>query len=260
LGTKQGTNRVAILAINLRRLLLFCGILLAGPALALVSGEVSLDRSWYTASRDSAGIVPPAAATPEAVVQVYAARAFGWRGAFAVHTWIAVKPEGAASYVTYEVIGWRYWRDGNGLTRREGPPDRHWFGAAPQILAELRGAEAAQAIPQIEAAVATYPFASQYRTWPGPNSNTFTASVARQVPALRLDLPPTAVGKDYLGPTQVLAAVPSGSGYQISLLGLAGVLAAREEGLEVNLLGMTFGIDPLDLALKVPGLGRLGPD
>jgi hypothetical protein len=260
LGTKQGTNRVAILAINLRRLLLFCGILLAGPALALVSGEVSLDRSWYTASRDSAGIVPPAAATPEAVVQVYAARAFDWRGAFAVHTWIAVKPEGAASYVTYEVIGWRYWRDGNGLTRREGPPDRHWFGAAPQILAELRGAEAAQAIPQIEAAVATYPFASQYRTWPGPNSNTFTASVARQVPALRLDLPPTAVGKDYLGPTQVLAAVPSGSGYQISLLGLAGVLAAREEGLEVNLLGMTFGIDPLDLALKVPGLGRLGPD
>ena len=260
MGTKQGTNRVAILAINLRRLLLFCGILLAGPALALVSGEASLGRSWYTASRDSAGIVPPAAATLEAVVQVYAARAFGWRGAFAVHTWIAVKPEGAASYVTYEVIGWRYWRDGNGLTRREGPPDRHWFGAAPQILAELRGAEAAQAIPQIEAAVASYPFASQYRTWPGPNSNTFTASVARQVPALRLDLPPTAVGKDYLGPTQVLAAVPSGSGYQISLLGLAGVLAAREEGLEVNLLGMTFGIDPLDLALKVPGLGRLGPD
>jgi hypothetical protein len=260
LGTKQGTNRVAILAINLRRLLLFCGILLAGPALALVSGEVSLDRSWYTASRDSAGIVPPAAATPEAVVQVYAARAFDWRGAFAVHTWIAVKPQGAPSYVTYEVIGWRFWRDGNGLTRREGPPDRHWFGAAPRILAELRGAEAAQAIPQIEAAVAAYPFASQYRTWPGPNSNTFTASVARQVPALRLDLPPTAVGKDYLGPTQVLAAAPSGSGYQVSLLGLAGVLAAREEGLEVNLLGMTFGIDPLDLALKVPGLGRLGPN
>jgi hypothetical protein len=260
LGTKQGTNRVAILAINLRRLLLFCGILLAGPALALVSGEASLDRSWYTASRDSAGIVPPAAATPEAVVQVYAARAFDWRGAFAVHTWIAVKPQGAPSYVTYEVIGWRFWRDGNGLTRREGPPDRHWFGAAPRILAELRGAEAAQAIPQIEAAVAAYPFASQYRTWPGPNSNTFTASVARQVPALRLDLPPTAVGKDYLGPTQFAAAAPSGSGYQVSLLGLAGVLAAREEGLEVNLLGMTFGIDPLDLALKVPGLGRLGPN
>src|SRR3546814_12902964 len=48
-------------------------------------------------------------------------------------------------------------------------PDRHWFGSAPQILAELRGSAAAEAIPQIEAAVAAYPFATQYRTWPGPN-------------------------------------------------------------------------------------------
>jgi hypothetical protein len=251
---------VAIFAINLRRLLLFFGILLAGPALALLSGEVSLEDSWYTASRDSAGIVPPAAATPEAVVQIYGARAFGWRGAFAVHTWIALKPEGAASYVTYEVIGWRFWRDGNGLTRREGPPDRHWFGAAPRIYAELRGAEAAAAIPQIEAAVAAYPFAAQYRTWPGPNSNTFTAMVARQVPALKLDLPPTAVGKDYLGTTGFLAAAPSGTGYQASLFGLLGLLAAQEEGIEVNILGMTFGLDPFDPALKVPGLGRLGPE
>lgn len=251
---------MAAIAINLRRLLLLFTVLLAGPAVALISGEVSLERSWATASRASAGIVPPAAETPEAVVQVYAARAFNWRGAFAVHTWIAVKPENAAGYTTFEVIGWRYWRDGNGLTRRDGPPDRHWFGAAPRILAELRGAEAAAAIPQIEAAVAAYPFARQYRTWPGPNSNTFTATVARQVPALGLDLPPTAVGKDYLGPTGVVAAAPSGTGYQLSLYGVLGILAAREEGLEVNLLGMTFGIDPFDLALKVPGLGRLGPE
>src|SRR3546814_4289258 len=111
----------------------------------------------YTSLFRSAGIVPPAAATPEAVVQVYAPRAFDWRGAFAVHTWIAVKPENAGNYITYEIIGWRFWRDGNGLTRREGAPDRHWFGSAPQILAELRGSAAAEAIPQIEAAVAAYP-------------------------------------------------------------------------------------------------------
>lgn len=251
---------MAILLISLRRLLLLLGVLLAGPAAALMTGEVVLDRSWYTASRASAGLVPPAAATPEAVVQVYAARAFNWRGAFAVHTWIAVKPENAPSYTTYEIIGWRYWRGGDGLTRREGPPDRHWFGAAPQILAELRGAEATATIPAIEAAVAAYPFARQYRTWPGPNSNTFTAWVARQVPALRLDLPPTAVGKDYLGPTTFLAAAPSGTGYQVSVLGALGLLAAREEGIEVNLFGMTFGLDPSGPAFKIPGLGRLGPD
>jgi hypothetical protein len=242
----------------MRRLLVLVGILLAGPALALMTGEASLGRSWNTATRDVSGLAPPPAATPEAIVQVYGARAFGWRGAFAVHTWIAVKPAGAASYTSYEVIGWRYWRGGNGLTRREGAPDRQWFGSTPEVYAELRGAEAAAAIPEIEAAVAAYPFAERYRTWPGPNSNTFTATIARQVPALRLDLPPTAVGKDYLGETTFVATAPSGTGYQISLFGVAGLLAAKEEGLEINLLGMTFGIDPLDLAVKVPGLGRLG--
>jgi hypothetical protein len=242
----------------MRRLLVLVGILLAGPALALMTGEASLGRSWNTATGDVSGLAPPPAATPEAVVQVYGARAFGWRGAFAVHTWIAVKPAGAASYTSYEVIGWRYWRGGNGLTRREGAPDRQWFGSTPEVYAELRGAEAAAAIPEIEAAVAAYPFAERYRTWPGPNSNTFTATIARQVPALRLDLPPTAVGKDYLGETTFVATAPSGTGYQISLFGVAGLLAAKEEGLEINLLGMTFGIDPLDLAVKVPGLGRLG--
>jgi hypothetical protein len=240
--------------------LLLLGFLLAGPALALLSDEVSLERAWYAASRDSANIVPPAAATPEAVVQVYGARAFGWRGAFAVHTWLAVKPAGADRFTSYEVIGWRYWRSGNGLTRREGPPDRRWFGAEPRILAELRGAPAAEAIPRIEAAVAAYPFATRYRTWPGPNSNTFTATVARQVPALKLDLPPTAIGKDYLGPAEFVAAAPSGSGYQVSLFGVLGGLLAVEEGLEVNLLGLTFGVDPFDAALKVPGLGRIGAE
>jgi Protein of unknown function (DUF3750) len=249
---------LSYLAISLRRLVLLLAVLLAGPALALMTDEVSLRRSWYTADRGSAGMVPPAASTPEAVVQVYGARAFDWRGAFAVHTWIAVKPRGAASYVTYEVIGWRYWRGGNGLTRREGPPDRLWFGAAPEIYAELRGAAAAEAIPRIEAAVAGYRFAGEYKTWPGPNSNTFTATVARQVPALKLDLPPTAIGKDYLAPGEFLAAAPSGSGYQVSLLGLLGATLAREEGFEVNILGLTFGIDPLDLAVKLPGLGRIG--
>lgn len=245
------------IALNLRRLLLILGVLLAGPALATMTDEVSLDRSWRTTSPGSAGLAPDPATTPEAVVQVYGARTVRWRGAFAVHTWIAVKPEGAQSFTIHEVIGWRFWRSGNALRQRQGTADRYWFGAAPELYAELRGEEAATAITQIEAAVATYPFAGEYKTWPGPNSNTFTASIARQVPALKLDLPPTAVGKDYLGETQFLAPTPSGTGYQLSLFGLLGAGLAVEEGLEVNILGLTFGIDPLDLAIKLPGLGRI---
>ncbi len=43
------------------------------------------------------------------------------------------------------------------------------------------------------------------------------------------------------------------------MLGLAGIAAGWEEGLEVNLLGLTFGLDPRSLSIKLPLLGRLGP-
>ena len=55
----------------------------------------------------------------------------------------------------------------------------------------------------------------------------------------------------------LVAGTPSGTGYQVSLFGLVGVLTAVEEGLEINLLGLSFGIDPLDLALKLPMAGRI---
>ena len=55
-----------------------------------------------------------------------------------------------------------------------------------------------------------------------------------------------------------MSGVPSGTGYQVNIKGLFGVMAAIEEGLEVNLIGLTFGIDPLNLAIKLPGIGRLG--
>jgi hypothetical protein len=189
--------------------------------------------------------------TPEAVVQVYAARAFGWRAAFAVHSWIAVKAKGAARYTVHEVIGWRAYRGLPALATSDRAPDAAWFGNRPELLAELRGPEAEAAIARSAAAVAAYPYADAYRAWPGPNSNTFTAFVARRVPALRLDLPPTAIGKDYLG-ARPFAGVPSGTGWQISLFGLLGVLVGAEEGLEINLLGLTIGVDLSAPAIKPP--------
>jgi hypothetical protein len=82
--------------------------------------------------------------------------------------------------------------------------------------------------------------------------------LARAVPELRLDLPPTAIGKDYLGPAEFAAAAPSGTGFQLSLWGLLGLTLAREEGIEVNVAGLGFGVDPLGLALRLPGIGRVG--
>ena len=125
-------------------------------------------------------------------------------------------------------------------------------------MKELRGLAAASAIPKILKAVDTYPYTHEYRLWPGPNSNTFTAYVARRVPELEADLPVIAIGKDYLEGGRLFAAAPGGRGFQISLFGLVGVIVGVEEGIEFNLLGLVFGIDPLGPAIKLPGIGRIG--
>jgi hypothetical protein len=203
------------------------------------------------------GIAPSPASTPEPVVQVYAARTVRWRGYFGVHTWIAAKPRDAAEFTVYEVNGWRLRRNGTAVMVTNRAPDSRWFGAAPELLSELRGDAAAPLIARIERAAADYPYANTYRVWPGPNSNTFTAFVLRDVPELRVDLPATAIGKDYLG-TALFAKTPSGTGVQISVFGVLGVLAGVEEGVEVNVLGLTFGVDPLQLALKLPLAGSVG--
>ncbi|MBT8448275.1 MAG: DUF3750 domain-containing protein, partial [Gammaproteobacteria bacterium] len=65
------------------------------------------NSDWRTASRESAGIAVDPAEFSNAVIEFYAADAFSWRGWFAVHTWIAVKPKNAEEHTVYEVVGWR---------------------------------------------------------------------------------------------------------------------------------------------------------
>lgn len=223
-------------------------------ALSIARG-MAYDGSWRDAPRHSAGLAPDPARTPEAIVQIYTARAFNWRGYVATHPWIIVKHAGATSFTRYEVVGW-----GGGQTLKINYmlPDGLWFGATPTIMAAYRGAGVDQLIDRIEAAIQTYPFKDQYRSWPGPNSNTFLAHVAREVPELRLDIPANAIGKDYRAWDAPIALAPSGTGVQLSLLGLAGITLGVEEGVEVNILGLNLGIDILRPALRVPGLGRIG--
>ncbi len=212
---------------------------------------------WYRADRSSTGIAPDASRTPEAVIQVYTARTYGWRGVFGVHTWFAVKPAGAAAWERFEVVGFGVSRGRPAVRVGPGVPDGRWYGSTPTLLGELRGAAAVAAIPRVWAAAADYPYQNQYTVWPGPNSNTFIAHLARRVPELRLDLPANAVGKDY--PVDgMIARTPSGTGWQLSLGGIIGLAAGRVEGIEVDLLGLDAGIDFRRPALRLPGIGRLG--
>jgi hypothetical protein len=242
-------------------LLGFAGLFVLPVALGVALNTLNRDHTlqWWQARTDSTHQAPDPDRVREAVVQVYAARAFRWRGAFGVHTWIAAKPTAASEYVRFEVFGWGVGRGREAVRIRRGlAADGYWFGSVPDKLVDLRGDGVDSIIEKIRQAAERYPHNHQYTLWPGPNSNTFTAYIGRAVPELRLDLPPTAIGKDYIAGGNIVALSPSGTGFQFSLYGLLGLLVSLEEGIEINLLGLTAGIDLLQPALKLPGIGRLG--
>src|SRR5688500_13774138 len=103
-------------------------------ALSGASGAAAAD--WRTASREPVGLAPAAESTPEAVIQVYGARVVGFKGAFGVHTWVAVKPTNAQQWTVYEVMGWRLRYQDTAVVISHRAPDGRWFGSAPELYAE----------------------------------------------------------------------------------------------------------------------------
>jgi hypothetical protein len=82
------------------------------------------------------------------------------------------------------------------------------------------------------------------------------AFVAQQISKLKLDLPPTAIGKDYILEGDFFQK------HQIELdikshFWAAGLMADKEERFEFNLLGLTFGLDFKEPALKLLIVGRI---
>jgi hypothetical protein len=169
--------------------ILLIGFLMAG---------CSSNKDWRTASRESSGSAPDPLTTEDGVVLVYGADAWGWRGWFAIHTWIATKRTGEHFYTVYDVVGWRARRDEPVMRIARDIPDRYWYGEEPRILRQHIGDGADSLIDRIEKAARDYPWKNTYSAFPGPNSNTFVAWVARQVPELDLQLPFSAIGSSYV--------------------------------------------------------------
>lgn len=190
-------------------------------------------------------------------MQVYAAPTYGWKGAVAVHPWIIYKRAGETRYTRYEVISWG---SEDKVRRNSNLPDAYWYGARPRLLVEHRGAEAEAMIPQIVAAIVSYPWPRTYHAWPGPNSNTFLAHIGREVPALKLNLPANAIGKDYRSLLNPIGLPPSGRGVQVSVLGIAAVTLGAQEGIEINVLGLNLGVGFAPLQMRLPFIGGLGED
>ncbi len=236
---------------------LFLLLTLTGPLWLALSGKIDFAADYRTANRSSTHMAPDPQTTPKAVIQIYSAYAFNWRGMFSVHLWMSVKPKDAKTYTVYQVIGWRIWQGLPALVAQTDIPDRYWYDQKPTIILDLEGEKAEKLIPKITDAVASYPYPSRYTAWPGPNSNTFIAYIAREIPELTLALPGNAIGKDYLSSTKFFSRTPSGTGYQFSFFGILGITLAVQEGFEINLLGLVYGISPATLTLKLPGFGDI---
>jgi hypothetical protein len=211
-------------------------------------------RSWRDADWSSTGLLPEAAADRDARLIVFTGTTGAWKGIFSVHSWIVFKRAKATSWTRYDVVGW-----GNPVRANGWPPDGRWYGNMPVTIADVSGTEAENLIPKVEAAVRAYSHnqAGDYRIWPGPNSNSFTAAVLRAVPELKVTLPPNAVGRDYRDGFYA-GRTDSGTGLELNLYGLADIKVGWIEGVEVNLLGLVAGLDLRHPALKLPGFGRIG--
>jgi len=209
---------------------------------------------WSRANWDSIGSLPVAAQHPDARVLVLSARTGGWRGVFAVHSWIVFKPTGGERWMRYDVVGW-----GNPIRTNGWAPDGRWRGNDPVVSTDVRGAEAETLIPKIEAAVKDYQWrnAGDYHAWPGPNSNTFVQSILRAVPEMQAALPANAIGRDFREEFYV-GLTDSGTGIELNLWGFGGFKIGWIEGIELNFLSLVTGIDFRSLAIKLPGFGNIG--
>ena len=223
----------------------------------------------YDAERtvmSSSGLLPEPASYPAARIVIFSAPMSGRRGQFLTHNWIVFKRENATSWSRYEVLGFAS-RDFDGLpngawlgnrpTLNRYAPDGLWFGRRPTIIADAQGISADAIIHKVELAIGDYEQSfGHYRMWPGPNSNTFIASILRAAPELEAALPPSAIGKDYK-PGLYIGLTDSRTGVEASAWGFFGFKIGWVEGLELNFLTCVAGFDFKHPALKLPGFGRI---
>ena len=179
-----------------------------------------------------------------------------WYTRFAHHTWIDAKRGDEDAWVRVEVMG----KTTGGTLKRVSADavraDRRW-GREVALHDVCTGERARSIALQLDAAVdALGPaYATGYRAWPGPNSNTFVRDAAREAGGFGVTFDHNALGKDDYG-WFGLGLASSRSGVHVDTRGLGATLAARE-GVELHVLGLTFGLQVWPPRLELPLLPEL---
>jgi uncharacterized protein DUF3750 len=165
------------------------------------------------------------------------------------HPWFAVRLKGELRWQIYEV---------GGGGEEDDPFHSHPPYIDPILHGLWRGGEgerAASCIAVVGPEVKAY-IQSHYVFYPGPNSNTFGDVVLRRC-KLSASLPATAIGKDWRGAFGA-GITSERTGLQVETP-IAGFRIGLKEGVEVHILGLSFGIDLWPPAIILPlGPGRIG--
>lgn len=173
------------------------------------------------------------------------------------HPWVALKQPGQ-SWERWEVMCCSKHPPLGTVRKHQESPDSDYGGGGGDVRyhAVITGNRADEIIECVREAGPAYPHRFHYLVWPGPNSNTFVDYLIRECD-IGVELPASSVGKDYRGIIGV-SGTAGGTGVQIETPVL-GVKLGLTEGVEVHILGLSWGIDLWPPAIIVPfGPGRIG--
>jgi len=171
-----------------------------------------------------------------------------WYTRCAEHAWVDVKDTGG-----WHRVEWNQRLDHvlvEPMSGEVAARDLRWEEGVA-VLACYRGERARDLATAILATAEAYPDATNYRAWPGPNSNTFVEWLAQET-GLPLVLPPSAIGKDY-APWLRAGLTSSRTGFEVETL-LLGAQIGLCEGAELHLFGLTLGVGLWPPVLKLPFL------
>lgn len=177
--------------------------------------------------------------------------ATGWYKSLAHHAWLDIKRGSEEEWVRVEngasLFGVRL----VAIDAGEARLDARFGGNGVRLLGWVEGEAAQRVAVAIEARARELdpPYATGYRVWPGPNSNTLVRELAAVAPELGFVFDPNCIGKDYPGWVDV-GLTASRTGVRVDTVPLGFAVGLRE-GLEVHVLGMTLGVslDPPGLSL-----------
>ena len=176
-------------------------------------------------------------------------------GLLAVHCWLNVRP----THGPWQ--RWEVWQEHEAGGTAWGHVHKNLAdllddvgGDPPTEYARLTGDAADTFARCLQEHAPRYPHRDTYRAWPGPNSNTFIDHLLRTC-HWPTTLPTTAIGKDWRGFVGA-STTTTATGVQLETP-LIGLRAGLDEGVELHVLTLAFGLDLWPPATLTP-FGRFG--